>query len=68
MEFANIQQQCRNRAGLAAGARSRGPVTVAAGMLRKPGLIEHERGCVRRENRKGLEKAACECYSIIRDK
>ena len=44
----------------------RSSVTIAAGMLRKAGLIEHTRGHVKVENRKGLEKAACECYSVIR--
>ncbi len=45
----------------------RSSVTVAAGMLRKAGLIDHTRGIVQIENRKGLENAACECYGIIRD-
>ena len=44
----------------------RASVTEAAGMLQKAGLIEHSRGRVRIENRRGLEKAACECYSVIR--
>ena len=46
------------------GAR-RSSVTVAAGMLQKAGLIDHSRGRVRIEDRKGLEKASCECYSVI---
>ncbi len=45
----------------------RSSVTVAAGMLQKAGLIEYSRGRVHIKDRKGLEKAACECYSVIRD-
>ncbi len=45
----------------------RSSVTVAAGMLRKAGLIDHTRGSVHIENRKGLEEASCECYSVIHD-
>jgi CRP-like cAMP-binding protein len=45
----------------------RSSVTVAVGMLQKAGLIEHERGCVHVENRRGLEEAACECYAVIRE-
>jgi CRP-like cAMP-binding protein len=43
----------------------RSSVTLAAGMLRKAGLIDHTR--VRIENRKGLEEAACECYAVIHE-
>ena len=45
----------------------RSSVTVAAGILQKAGLIRYSHGHVRIENRKGLEKAACECYSIVQD-
>ncbi len=45
----------------------RSSVTVAAGILQKAGLIECSHGHMRIEDRKGLEKAACECYSVIRD-
>ena len=45
----------------------RSSVTVAAGMLRRAGLIDHTRGSVHIENRKDLEIAACECYAIVRD-
>lgn len=41
-------------------------VTLAAGILQKAGLMEYSRGRVRILNRKGLEKAACECYRTIR--
>jgi CRP-like cAMP-binding protein len=40
-------------------------VTLAAGMLQKAGLIECGRGNVNIQNRKGLEKASCECYSTV---
>lgn len=42
-------------------------VTLAAGTLQHAGLIEYSRGHVRIIDRKGLEKATCECYSLIRD-
>jgi CRP-like cAMP-binding protein len=45
----------------------RSSVTMAAGILQKAGLIKYSHGHVHIENRKGLEKAACECYSVIRD-
>ena len=41
-------------------------VTVAAGGLQKAGIIEYTRGVVTIRNRKGLERAACECYRAIR--
>jgi len=40
-------------------------VSVAAAILQRAGLIEYTRGTVMVVNRKGLEKAACECYQII---
>jgi CRP-like cAMP-binding protein len=43
----------------------RSSVSVAAGILQKAGLIEYSHGRLRIENRKGLEKASCECYSVI---
>ena len=46
---------------------NRSSVTVAAGMLQRAGLITYSRGRVRIENCKGLEKAACECYSTVYD-
>jgi CRP-like cAMP-binding protein len=45
----------------------RSSVTVAAGLLHRAGLIEYTHGHVRIENRRGLEKASCECYSVIHD-
>jgi CRP-like cAMP-binding protein len=44
----------------------RSSVTVAAGMLQKAGLISHRRGDVKIINRRKLEEASCECYSIMR--
>lgn len=40
-------------------------VSVAAAILQRAGLIEYVRGSVTVVNRKGLEQAACECYSAI---
>lgn len=42
-------------------------VTIAAGTLRKDGLIDYFRGEVQIRNRKGLEDMACECYQTIRN-
>jgi CRP-like cAMP-binding protein len=42
-------------------------VTLAAGQLQKAELVDYSRGKVRIRNRRGLEKAACECYQTIRD-
>jgi CRP-like cAMP-binding protein len=41
-------------------------VTIAAGALQKRGLITYRRGTVRIKDRAGLERAACECYGIVR--
>jgi CRP-like cAMP-binding protein len=41
-------------------------VTLAAGALQKRGLITYRRGTVRIKDRLQLEKAACECYEIVR--
>jgi CRP-like cAMP-binding protein len=43
----------------------RSEVTIAAGILRKAGLISYSRGKVKILDRKGLEEASCECYRII---
>ena len=44
----------------------RSSVTLAAGSLRKAGLIEYTKKRVTILDRAGLEGAACECYRIIR--
>ena len=44
---------------------SRSTVTVAAGMLRKAGLISYSRRYVTVQNREGLARASCECYRTI---
>jgi CRP-like cAMP-binding protein len=42
-------------------------VTLAAGMLKKAGLIEYSRGSVKILDRKGLESATCGCYKVIKN-
>lgn len=42
-------------------------VTLAATKLQNAGVIHYSRGNVRILNHKRLEKAACECYCLIRD-
>lgn len=44
----------------------RSTVTLAAGILNKSGLITYSRGKLVVKDRRGLEKAACECYQTIR--
>lgn len=44
----------------------RAAVTQTAGLLKRRNLIDYHRGTIRVLDRKGLEKAACECYSFIR--
>lgn len=41
-------------------------VTVAASALEERGLITYSRGNIRIVDRKGLERAACECYRIVK--
>jgi CRP-like cAMP-binding protein len=43
----------------------RATVTDALSILRKAGLITHKRGTVDIEDRRSLEKAACECYETM---
>ena len=41
--------------------------TLAAGILQDRGLIDYTRGHVIIKNRSGLEKAAGECYGVVRN-
>ncbi len=41
-------------------------VTIVARTLQNAGLIRYSRGVITITDRKGLEEAACECYSIVR--
>lgn len=44
----------------------RSSVTVAAGRLQRTGSISYTRGSVTILKRQAIEKAACECYALIR--
>jgi hypothetical protein len=46
------------------GVRREG-ITTAAGQLQNDGLIRNARGRIRVLDRAGLERAACECYSLV---
>jgi CRP-like cAMP-binding protein len=41
-------------------------VTIAAGLLKKAGLIDYARGKIIVLNRPGLEAASCDCYLVVR--
>jgi CRP-like cAMP-binding protein len=41
-------------------------VSIVAGTLQEAGLIRYTHGHVTVRDRKGLEAASCECYSVIR--
>lgn len=41
-------------------------VTQVAGVLQGKGLIEYQRGVVQVVDRVGLERAACDCYKIVK--
>jgi CRP-like cAMP-binding protein len=47
-------------------AAERPTVTVAAGSLQKTGAITYRRGTVQVKDRDKLERAACECYAVVR--
>jgi CRP-like cAMP-binding protein len=47
------------------GVRRQG-VTESAGKLEREGLISYRRGLITVLNRPGLEKRACECYSVVK--
>lgn len=42
-------------------------VSLAAGVLQKKKMIRYRRGSVTIENRKLLEKFACECYAVVQE-
>jgi CRP-like cAMP-binding protein len=48
------------------GARRAG-ITVAVGLLEKAGLLRRGRGQIVILDPSGLEEAACECYSVLRE-
>lgn len=45
---------------------SRSTVSLSAEMLKSSGLISYTRGNIHINDRKGLEKSACECYEVSR--
>lgn len=47
---------------------NRKSMTLAAQSLQKAGLIGYRRGDIQVLDRVGLEKAACECYGIVRER
>src|SRR6202051_2074381 len=47
---------------------NRKSVTLAAQSMQTAGLISYRRGTMQVLNRKGLEKASCECYAIVRER
>jgi len=47
---------------------NRKSVTLAAQSMQTAGLISYRRGAIQVLNRKGLEKASCECYAIVRER
>jgi CRP-like cAMP-binding protein len=48
------------------GVRREG-VSIAAGHLQEKGLIKYVRGTITMLDRDALERAACECYRVVRD-
>ncbi|MCI0599698.1 MAG: Crp/Fnr family transcriptional regulator [Beijerinckiaceae bacterium] len=47
---------------------NRKSVTLAAQSLQREGLITYHRGRLQVLDRRGLEKASCECYAVIKDR
>ncbi len=60
-EFQITQEFLSNMLGV-----RREAVNKAAGILQERGLISYLRGNMKIKNRKGLERAACTCYKIIK--
>ena len=47
---------------------NRKSVTLAAQSMQQAGLISYRRGTIQVLNRRGLEKASCECYAIVKER
>jgi len=47
---------------------NRKSVTLAAQSMQAAGLISYHRGTIQVLDRKGLEKASCECYAIVKER
>ena len=47
---------------------NRKSVTLAALSMQSAGLISYRRGRIQVVDRRGLEKAACECYAIVKER
>ena len=47
---------------------NRKSVTLAARSMQAAGLISYRRGKIQILDRPGLERAACECYAIVKDR
>jgi CRP-like cAMP-binding protein len=47
---------------------NRKSVTLAAQSMQTAGLISYRRGKIQILNRRGLEKASCECYAIVKER
>jgi CRP-like cAMP-binding protein len=45
---------------------TRATVSLAAGSLKRKGLIQYSRGVIKILNAAGLEHSACECYQVIK--
>jgi CRP-like cAMP-binding protein len=45
---------------------TRATVSLAAGSLKRKGLIQYSRGVIKILDAPGLEKSACECYQVIK--
>ena len=47
---------------------NRKSVTLAAQSMQTAGLISYRRGTIQVLDRRGIEKASCECYAIVRER